>query len=574
LCATEEIEVRRLRQVMGLHPVFKRVDSCAAEFEAETAYLYSTWAEECEAHPEGGGNGGRTVIILGSGPNRIGQGIEFDYCCVHAALALGKAGYHTVMVNCNPETVSTDTDTSDRLYFEPLCLENVLEIVRVEAPFGVVIQYGGQTPLKMARALDELGVPIIGTPPAVIDLCEDRERFHRVVSRLGILQPEGGTARTANEALAVAERLGFPLMVRPSFVLGGRSMEVVHDPVGLQHWLDTAGPDWGAGPVLLDRYLDNAVELDVDAVCDGQRVLVAGILQHIEEAGVHSGDSACSYPPHSLEPERRQEVEELVTRLALELGVVGLMNAQLALQDGRLYLLEVNPRASRTVPFIAKARGFALARVGALVMAGRLLADVAPGELPDHGFVSVKQPVFPFSRFPGSDPLLGPEMKSTGEVMGMGRNFADAFALSQLAAGNRFPLEGRVFVSVRDADKARAARLAVRLHALGFELLATGGTAAALRLAGVPCRCVPKVNEAHTAGETHIVDRIVAGGVDFLINTTSGGAAIADSRVIREAALRAQLGYTTTLSAAEAFVGALENRHQGPPLSLQERYRG
>jgi carbamoyl-phosphate synthase large subunit len=573
LCDTREIEVRRLRQVMDLHPVYKRVDSCAAEFEAETAFLYGTWGEQCELRNGLVLDRRPGVMILGSGPNRIGQGIEFDTCCVDAAIALGQAGFRTLMVNCNPETVSTDTDTSDRLYFEPLCLEDVLEIVRIENPAGVVIQTGGQTPLKLAHDLEELGVPILGTPPAVIGLCEDRERFHQVVEKLGILQPEGGTASGPAEALEVAEGLGYPLMVRPSFVLGGRSMQVVHDRPGLQHWLDTARPDWQLGPVLLDLYLDNAIELDVDAVCDGKRTVVAGILQHIEEAGVHSGDSACSFPAHSLDSARLEQVESLVGRLALELGVVGLLNAQLALQDGRLYLLEVNPRASRTVPFIAKARGFALARVGALVMAGRSLDELVPGPLPAPGFFSVKQPVFPFIRFPGSDPLLGPEMRSTGEVMGIGETFPEAFALGQQGAGNRFPLEGRVFISVRDSDKPRAARLAARLYAQGLELLATGGTAAALRRAGVPCARVLKVNEVGESGQQHIVDRIAAGEVDFLINTTSGGAAIADSRVIRQAAIAAQLGYTTTLAAAEALAECLENRHRGQPESLQSRYR-
>ncbi|MCA9784046.1 MAG: carbamoyl-phosphate synthase large subunit [Candidatus Cloacimonetes bacterium] len=566
LCECAEQDVRALRHAAGLHPVYKRVDSCAAEFEADTAYLYSTWGEECEARPDSRPR----MMILGSGPNRIGQGIEFDYCCVHAALALREAGFQTIMVNCNPETVSTDTDTSDRLYFEPLCLEEVLEIVRVERPSGVVIQYGGQTPLKLARALEEAGVPILGTPPAVIDLCEDRQRFHELVTRLGILQPAGDTARNAEQALALGEQLGYPLMVRPSYVLGGRSMEVVHDPDELGRWLKRVKIESGQGPVLLDRYLENSIELDVDLVCDGQRVLVAGIMQHIEEAGIHSGDSACSFPPHSLESSRLREVSQLVTRLALELGVVGLMNAQLALHPEGLFLLEVNPRASRTVPFIAKARGFALAKVGALVMSGMSLSDAAPDGLKDPGFVSVKQPVFPFGRFPGSDPLLGPEMKSTGEVMGMGRSFPEAFAFSQLAAGTRFPMEGRVFISVRDEDKPRAARLGARLHALGLDLLATGGTAAALHAGGIPCLRVPKVNEARLEGAAHIVDHIAGGGVDFLINTTGSGAAIADSFVIREAALRAQLGYTTTLAAAEAFASALENRQRPAPLSLQE----
>ncbi len=562
LAGCSESVIRKLREKHGLHPVYKRVDTCAAEFPTETAYLYSTWAEECEANPEKG----RKVLILGSGPNRIGQGVEFDTCCVHAAQALRKAGIGSLLVNCNPETVSTDVDTSDRLYFEPLRLEEVLEIVRVEQPEGLLIQYGGQTPLKMARELKEAGIPVLGTDPEVIDLCEDRDRFHALLQGMGVAQPAGGSANTPDEARVLAGELGFPLMVRPSYVLGGQAMAVIQSDEELQDWMSHNHREGASGPVLLDRYLEGAQELDVDLVCDGKTTRCAGILHHIEEAGIHSGDSACCYPPVAIDRRTREEIEALASCLALELGVVGLMNAQFVLDHGRLLVLEVNPRASRTVPFIEKARGIALAELGLACMLGQPLAEAEAFPAEEGLPVSVKQPVFPFGRFPGADPLLGPEMKSTGEVMGRGENFPRAFLAAALGGGTRLPASGNIFISVRDEDKVRVLPLAARLMELGYELLATRGTANALCRSGIPCRAIPKVNE----GGRHIVDVIESGDVGFLINTTGGGPAIRDSHVIREAALKAQLPYTTALSTAEALLKALEAGHPGPPRPLQE----
>jgi carbamoyl-phosphate synthase large subunit len=491
--------------------------------------------------------------VLGGGPNRIGQGIEFDYCCVHAALALREDGFETIMVNCNPETVSTDYDTSDRLYFEPLTLEDVLEIVAREQPQGVIVQYGGQTPLKLARPLAAAGVPIIGTSPDAIDRAEDRERFQELIHTLGLRQPTNRTARTVADAVRLADEIGYPLVVRPSYVLGGRAMEIVHHEADLQRYMHEAVQVSNDSPVLLDRFLSDAVEVDVDALCDGHDVLIGGIMEHIEEAGVHSGDSACSLPPFSLSPALQARLREQMAAMALELGVVGLMNAQFAVQNGTLYVLEVNPRASRTVPFVSKATGRPLAKIAARCMVGRSLADqgMRTEIIPDY--YSVKESVFPFVKFPGVDPLLGPEMKSTGEVMGVGRSFGEAFAKAQLGAGNPLPRGGRVFISVRDADKAKAVVIAKDLARHGFTLVATRGTGAALRAAGIACELVHKVDQ----GRPHIVDRIKNDEIVLIINTAEGKQAIADSFSIRREALFRKVSYMTTMAAAQAACRAL-----------------
>ncbi|MDX1654996.1 MAG: carbamoyl-phosphate synthase large subunit, partial [Candidatus Competibacteraceae bacterium] len=557
LAGSDEATVRRLRHQQDIHPVYKRVDSCAGEFATSTAYLYSTYEEECEAQPSDQAK----IMVLGGGPNRIGQGIEFDYCCVHAALALREDGYETIMVNCNPETVSTDFDTSDRLYFEPLTLEDVLEIVQVERPKGVVVQYGGQTPLKLARALEANGVPIIGTSPDAIDRAEDRERFQQMLNTLGLKQPPNRIARDPETALQLALEIGYPLVVRPSYVLGGRAMEIVHQQEDLNRYIREAVEVSEDSPVLLDRFLNDAVEVDADAVCDGQGVVViGGIMEHIEEAGVHSGDSACSLPPHSLSESVLARLREQVAAMARELGVVGLMNVQFAIQNDEIYVLEVNPRASRTVPYVSKATGRPLAKIAARCMAGRSLAEQGiTGEvIPDY--YSVKEAVFPFIKFPGVDPLLGPEMKSTGEVMGVGRDFGEAFAKAQLGAGNLLPRGGRAFVSVRDLDKPRMLGMVRRLVELGFEIVSTQGTAAAFEAAGIPCRRVNKVNE----GRPHIVDMIKNDQINLIINTTEGKQAIADSFSIRREALMHKVSYTTTVAGARATVmalGALDNEN-------------
>ena len=570
LTGGSERDVREARWKAGVHPVFKRVDTCAAEFEAYTPYLYSTYEEEDEAAP----TQRRKVMILGGGPNRIGQGIEFDYCCVHASFALRQAGFETIMVNCNPETVSTDYDTSDRLYFEPLTLEDVLEIVRVEKPEGLIVQYGGQTPLKLAVPLHELGVPILGTSPDAIDRAEDRERFSQLIVKLGLRQPENGVARSAAEAFAVARRIGYPAMVRPSYVLGGRAMEVVYDDDDLKTYLTEAVQASHERPVLIDRFLRDASEVDVDVVSDGVDVVVGGVMEHIEEAGIHSGDSACALPPYSLSPALVQEIERQSIALARELQVKGLMNVQFAIQGGDVYVLEVNPRASRTVPFVGKATGVPLAKVAALAMVGKTLREQGLRERPQPLHVSVKEAVFPFARFRGVDTMLGPEMRSTGEVMGIAADFYSAFWKAQAAAGNTLPRDGRklrAFISVKDADKAGAAQVCERLLALGFELLATRGTAEHLAARGLAATRVLKVQE----GRPSVVDRIKDGDVHLVFNTTAGKREIADSYSIRRETLMKGVPYFTTLTGARAAVGAIEAARAGRPeaCSLQEYHR-
>ncbi len=563
---TEE-EVREHRQKLGVRPVFKRIDTCAAEFDAKTPYMYSTYEAPNFGEPEDESQPSdrRKIVILGGGPNRIGQGIEFDYCCCHACFALADAGYETIMVNCNPETVSTDYDTSDRLYFEPLTAEDVLAILDVEKSrgelVGVIVQFGGQTPLNLARALEAAGIPILGTSPAAIDLAEDREQFAALVDKLRLLQPSNGIARSREEALIVAERVGYPVLMRPSFVLGGRAMEIVEGPVQLEDYIQTAVQVSGDAPVLIDQYLRDAIEVDVDAICDGTDVVVAGVLQHIEEAGVHSGDSACSIPPYSLPPEIIAEIERQTDALARGLNVVGLMNIQFAVKDGKVYLIEVNPRASRTVPFVAKAIGVPIAKIAARVMAGEKLADLPP--IDRHiSYFAVKEAVFPFNRFPGVDPVLSPEMKSTGEVMGLAPNFTDAFMKSQLGAGTVLPTGGAVFVSVKDTDKAHIVPAAQDLAAAGFTIVATGGTADHLERAGLVVERINKVAQ----GRPHIIDRIVDGGIDLIFNTTEGWQSLKDSTPIRQAALAGRIPYFTTapasVQAAKAIAkgGTLEVR--------------
>ncbi len=551
LVGVKEGEVRALRQRLGVRPVYKRVDTCAAEFASATAYLYGTYDEECEAEP----SQRRKIVILGGGPNRIGQGIEFDYCCVHAALALREDGFETIMVNCNPETVSTDYDTSDRLYFEPLTLEDVLEIVQLESPEGIVVQYGGQTPLKLARALEAAGAPIIGTNPDSIDLAEDRERFQQLIAKLGLTQPENATARDAEQALARAAEVGYPLVVRPSYVLGGRAMEIVYSEEDLARYVRSAVEVSNESPILLDRFLDTAIEVDVDAICDGQEVLIGGIMEHVEQAGVHSGDSSCSLPPATLSEALQDELRQQTRQMARALGVVGLMNVQFAIQAGQVYVLEVNPRASRTVPFVSKAIGYPLAKVAARVMAGRKLAELDGSWERKPGYYSVKEAIFPFNKFPEADPILGPEMKSTGEVMGTGESFAEAFAKASLAGGVAPPLSGVVLFSVRDRDKEAAVEVARKLADQGFEVVATRGTAGVFRAADIPCRVVHKVRE----GRPHIVDMIKNGEIHLIINTTEGRQAIQESRSIRREAVARRVAYHTTLAAARATCDALEH---------------
>ncbi len=544
LLGTDQHAVRARRRQAGIHPVYKRVDTCAAEFATHTAYMYSTYEEECEAQP----SARRKVMVLGGGPNRIGQGIEFDYCCVHAALAMREDGFETIMVNCNPETVSTDYDTSDRLYFEPLTLEDVLEIVAVEKPFGVIVQYGGQTPLKLARDLEANGVPIIGTTPDMIDCAEDRERFQKMLQDNGLLQPPNRTARDPEQALRLAEEIGYPLVVRPSYVLGGRAMEIVHQQSDLERYMREAVKVSNDSPVLLDRFLNDAAEVDVDAVCDGEDVLIGGIMEHIEQAGVHSGDSACSLPPFSLSPEVQDELRRQTVVMATALNVVGLMNVQFAIQDHTVYVLEVNPRASRTVPFVSKATGLPLAKIAARCMAGRTLAQQGITKEVVPPYFSVKEAVFPFIKFPGVDIILGPEMKSTGEVMGVGNTFAEAFVKSQLAAGARLPSGGRAFISVRNADRPRIVDIARQLAQLGFSLCATRGTAAVLNGAGLAVTPVNKVAE----GRPHIVDMIKNGEISLIVNTVEDRQAVQDSYAIRHAALHNKITYYTTLAGARA----------------------
>ena len=558
----KEKAVRNRRLELNIRPVYKRVDTCAAEFSTTTAYLYSTYEEECEAEP----TDNPKIMILGGGPNRIGQGIEFDYCCVHAALALKESGYETIMVNCNPETVSTDYDTSDRLYFESLTFEDVMEIIEKEKPKGVIVQYGGQTPLKLARDLEAAGAPIIGTSPDSIDLAEDRERFLQLVEELQLKQPPNCTARNKEEALRLGADVGYPLVVRPSYVLGGRAMEVVHNDEDLAIYMDAAINVSNDSPVLLDRFLDLATEVDVDCICDGERVLIGGIMEHIEQAGVHSGDSGCSLPPFSLSREIQEELEAQVIKLANGLRVVGLMNTQFAIQGNVVYLLEVNPRASRTAPFVSKATGVPLAKIAAKVMVGESLSSQGFVNQRIPEYFSVKEAVFPFIKFPGSDPILGPEMKSTGEVMGVGRTFGEAYAKAQLASGVVLPQQGAALISVRERDKEGAVDLAKLLTDMGFDIVATHGTAEYLARAGVSCRRTNKVRE----GRPHIVDMIKNGEIDLIVNTTEGKQAIVESLSIRAEAVRRGVTYYTTLGAAVATCHAMEHLDNSDVNRLQD----
>mgnify|MGYP001327992526 FL=1 len=549
LLGVKESDVRGKREELDVLPIYKRVDTCAAEFATDTAYMYSSYDEECEANPSDRDK----IMVIGGGPNRIGQGIEFDYCCVHAAFAMREDGYETIMVNCNPETVSTDYDTSDRLFFEPITLEDVLAIVAKEKPKGVIVQYGGQTPLKLARALQAAGVPIIGTPPDAIDEAEDRERFQQMVNKLGLKQPPNRTARSLEDGVRLAEEIGYPLVVRPSYVLGGRAMEIVYNEAELRNYMLNAVSVSNDSPVLLDRFLDDAIEVDVDAICDGTDVVIGGIMQHIEQAGVHSGDSACSLPPYSLDEDVQNVMRQQSRDMALELGVVGLMNVQFAVKGGEVYVLEVNPRASRTVPYVSKCIGASLAKVAARCMAGVSLKEQGFTEevKPQHYFV--KEAVFPFAKFPKVDPILGPEMKSTGEVMGVGATFAEAFGKASLGAGEKMPEKGTAFISVREVDKPAAVDVARMLIERGFDLVATRGTAKVIADAGLAVKEVNKVLE----GRPHIVDMIKNDQIALIVNTTEGKQAIRDSFAIRRSALQHKVFYTTTITAAHAVCQAL-----------------
>ncbi len=558
-CEEEQVRTRRLE--LDIRPVYRRVDTCAAEFQSSTAYMYSTYEEECEASP----TIGQKIIVLGGGPNRIGQGIEFDYCCVHAAFAMRDEGYETIMVNCNPETVSTDYDTSDRLYFEPLTFEDVMSIVDLEQPTGVIVQFGGQTPLKLARRLEAAGVPIIGTSPDAIDEAEDRERFQKLIEKLGLRQPPNRTVKNRSEAKLAADEIGFPLVVRPSYVLGGRAMEIVYDHDELTSYMREAVDVSEDSPILLDRFLDQAIEVDIDAVCDGRHVVIGSVMQHIEQAGVHSGDSACSLPPYSLSEDLIDDMRSQVRRMAIELGVVGLMNVQLAVQNNQIFVLEVNPRASRTVPFVSKCIGTSLAKIAARCVVGITLeqqeftAEIVPS------FFSVKEAVFPFGKFPGVDPILGPEMKSTGEVMGMGMNFGEAYGKSQAAASDTIPALGTAFLSVREADRSQLAGLAQGLIQCGFDIVATRGTAKVISDAGMRVEVVNKVLE----GRPHIVDMLKNHEIDFIVNTTEGKQAIADSFTIRRTALQNKVCYTTTMAGGYACLEALRHGDDRSVHSLQ-----
>ena len=561
-----EKAVRQLRYELELHPVYKRVDTCAAEFATDTAYMYSTYEEECEARPSDRDK----ILVLGGGPNRIGQGIEFDYCCVHAALAMREDGYETIMVNCNPETVSTDYDTSDRLFFEPVTLEDVLEIVRVEKPKGVIVQFGGQTPLKLARSLEAEGVPIVGTTPDAIDRAEDRERFQQMIEKLSLLQPSNSTARSTEDAVVLASQIGYPLVVRPSYVLGGRAMEIVYKEDELRHYMQTAVEVSEDSPVLLDYFLPNAIEVDVDAVSDGKQVVIGAIMQHIEQAGIHSGDSACSLPPYSLSEDMQNQMREVCKKMARELGVRGLMNVQLALQDGEIYVIEVNPRASRTVPFVSKCIGTSLAKVAARCMVGQSLESQGFTSEIIPKYFSVKEAVFPFNKFPGIDPILGPEMKSTGEVMGVGETFAEAYGKAELGAGDEIPAKGTAFVSVRERDKPQLPELAKSLASLGFKLVATKGSAEIISAAGIEVQVVNKVQE----GRPHIVDMIKSDKINLIINTTEGRQAISDSSTIRSSAEQHRVYYTTTMAGGRAVCEALMFAGDIKVRNLQTLHKG
>ncbi len=565
LLQVTEKQVRKWRHAAAIRPVYKRVDTCAAEFSTGTAYMYSTYEEECEAAPEDK----KKIIVLGGGPNRIGQGIEFDYCCVHAALALREDGYQTIMINCNPETVSTDYDTSDRLYFEPLTLEDVLEIVDLEKPTGVIVQYGGQTPLKLAQGLHDAGAPIVGTTPESIDVAEDRERFQKLIQKLKLRQPPSATARTTEQAIKLAEKIGYPLVVRPSYVLGGRAMEIVHAREDLERYMREAVRVSEDSPVLLDRFLNDAIEVDVDAISDGNDVVIGGIMEHIEEAGVHSGDSACSLPPYSLSKILQDELRVQTVKLAKALEVIGLMNIQFAIKDGDVYVLEVNPRASRTVPYVSKATGRPLAKIAARCMVGQSLKSQGITSEIVPAYYSVKEAVFPFIKFPGVDTMLGPEMKSTGEVMGVGRSFGEAFSKAQRAAGAAIPGSGRMFISVRDADQKRVVEVARYFAQNGFEILATRGTAAAIDAAGVPVKQVNKVSE----GRPHIVDMIMNDEIDMIINTVSDKQSLADAYAIRREALQHKVTHYTTLAAASAAAEAHNAVAEESVLRLQDLHK-
>ncbi|HET7774236.1 MAG TPA: carbamoyl-phosphate synthase large subunit [Burkholderiaceae bacterium] len=566
LLDTSEAEVRKHRHSLNVRPVYKRVDTCAAEFATKTAYMYSTYEEECESQP----TDRKKVMVLGGGPNRIGQGIEFDYCCVHAALSLREDGFETIMVNCNPETVSTDYDTSDRLYFEPLTLEDVLEIVDKEKPWGVIVQYGGQTPLKLAKALEANGVPIIGTSPESIDIAEDRERFQKLIYKLGLLQPPNRTARTEDEALRLANEIGYPLVVRPSYVLGGRAMEIVHEQRDLERYMREAVKVSNDSPVLLDRFLNDAIEVDVDCLSDGKQVVIGGVMEHIEQAGVHSGDSACSLPPYSLKPALIDELKRQTEVMAKALNVIGLMNVQFAVQGETIYVLEVNPRASRTVPYVSKAIGAPLAKIAARAMAGRTLAEQGFTKEIVPPYYSVKEAVFPFNKFPGVDTILGPEMKSTGEVMGVGKTFGEAFIKSQIGASTKLPETGTVFMSVKNSDKTKAVDAARGFHELGLKIVATRGTAAAIEAAGIPCKSVNKVTE----GRPNVVDMIKNGEIQLVINTVEERRnAIADSRYIRVAALGARVPSQTTIAGALAAVEGMKSMNTMDVFDVQSLHK-
>ena len=550
LLGVTELEVQQTRHALGIRPVFKRVDTCAAEFVSNTAYMYSTYEQECEAAP----SDRRKIMVLGGGPNRIGQGIEFDYCCVHAALAMGEDGFETIMVNCNPETVSTDYNISDRLYFEPLTFEDIIEIAQLESPSGVIVQFGGQTPLNLVKRLEQAGVPVIGTPPDAIDRAEDRERFQQLIEKLGLKQPPNRTVRSVEQGIAEADDISYPLVVRPSYVLGGRAMEIVYNEEELRRYMHEAVMVSNESPVLLDHFLSSAIEIDVDLVSDGEHVVVGAIMQHIEQAGIHSGDSACSLPPYNLPPVVQDRIREQVSALALELGVVGLMNAQLAYQDGEIFVIEVNPRASRTVPFVSKCIGRSLAKIAARCMIGTKLKDQGFTQEIIPGTYAVKEAVFPFNKFPGVDPILGPEMKSTGEVMGVGATFAEAYAKAQMGAGEVIETSGNAFISVRDRDKVHVVPVARRLRDLGYSLVATHGTARVIEDAGIKVTGVNKVAE----GRPHIVDMLKNDEIQVVFNTTEGKQAIADSSTIRRTALRRNVFCTTTIAGALAVCDALE----------------